>query len=76
MKVLFVCNQNQNRSKTAEHIFRGRFKTKSAGLYNRTPLTEKQISWALALLTISTTVASVVSLLSYFKVFLPFQFHS
>ena len=46
MKVLFVCNQNQNRSKTAEHIFRGRFKTKSAGLYNRTPLTEKQISWA------------------------------
>jgi len=46
MKVLFVCNQNQNRSKTAEHIFKGRFKTKSAGLYNTKPVTEKQISWA------------------------------
>lgn len=46
MKVLFICNQNQNRSKTAEHIFKGRFKTKSAGLYNTEPVTERQISWA------------------------------
>ena len=46
MKVLFVCNQNQNRSKTAENLFRGKFKTKSAGLYNEKPITEKQISWA------------------------------
>jgi len=46
MKVLFVCNQNQNRSRTAEKIFRARFETKSAGLYNENPLTEKQISWA------------------------------
>lgn len=46
MKVLFICNQNQNRSKTAEKIFKDRFKTKSAGLYNEKPVTEKQISWA------------------------------
>ncbi len=46
MKVLFVCNQNQNRSKTAEEIFKGRFQTKSAGLYNEKPVTQKQLSWA------------------------------
>ncbi len=46
MNVLFICNQNQNRSKTAEKIFKDRFKTKSAGLYNEKPVTEKQISWA------------------------------
>lgn len=46
MKVLFICNQNQNRSKTAEKIFNKRFKAKSAGLYNLKPVTEKQISWA------------------------------
>ncbi|MBI2650169.1 phosphotyrosine protein phosphatase [Candidatus Woesearchaeota archaeon] len=46
MKVLFICNQNQNRSKTAEELFRNKFKTKSAGLYNEKPVTEKQISWA------------------------------
>ena len=46
MKVLFVCNQNQNRSKTAEELFKDKFKTKSAGLYNEKPVTEKQVSWA------------------------------
>ena len=46
MKVLFICNQNQNRSKTAEEIFKGRFQTKSAGLYNEKPVTAKQLSWA------------------------------
>ncbi|MBI2549541.1 protein tyrosine phosphatase [Candidatus Woesearchaeota archaeon] len=46
MNVLFICNQNQNRSKTAEEIFKDRFNTKSAGLYNAKPVTEKQISWA------------------------------
>jgi predicted protein tyrosine phosphatase len=46
MNVLFVCNQNENRSKTAEEIFKGRFKTKSAGLYNTKPITKKEISWA------------------------------
>ena len=46
MKVLFICNQNQNRSKTAENIFKGKFKTRSAGLYNEKPVTAKQLSWA------------------------------
>ena len=46
MKVLFICNQNQNRSKTAERIFKGRFQTKSAGLYNERPVNEGQLSWA------------------------------
>jgi len=46
MKILFICNQNQNRSKTAEYVFKDSFNTKSAGLYNTKPVTEKQISWA------------------------------
>lgn len=46
MKVLFICNQNENRSKTAEELFKGRFTTLSAGLYNERPITEKQIEWA------------------------------
>ena len=46
MKVLFICNQNQNRSKTAEKLFKGRFNTKSAGLYNGIPVTKKLLSWA------------------------------
>jgi len=46
MKILFVCNQNQDRSKTAEELFRDRFETKSAGLYNERPVTEKEVSWA------------------------------
>ena len=46
MKVLFICNQNENRSKTAESLFKGKFETKSAGLYNEKPVTGKQLSWA------------------------------
>ena len=46
MKVLFICNQNENRSKTAEELFKGRFETKSAGLYNEKPISERQLSWA------------------------------
>ena len=46
MKILFICNQNQNRSKTAEDLFKDKFETKSAGLYNEKPVTKKQISWA------------------------------
>lgn len=46
MKVLFICNQNENRSRTAEEIFKKEFETKSAGLYNERPLDEKQLSWA------------------------------
>ncbi len=46
MKVLFVCNQNRHRSKTAEIIFKGRFETRSAGLFNENPVSEKDLSWA------------------------------
>jgi predicted protein tyrosine phosphatase len=45
-KVLFICNQNQNRSKTAEVIFQNKFQTKSAGLYNKNPVNKKQLAWA------------------------------
>ncbi len=46
MNTLFVCNQNENRSKTAEIIFKNIIETRSAGLYNDSPITAKQISWA------------------------------
>ncbi|HLC65756.1 MAG TPA: phosphotyrosine protein phosphatase [Candidatus Nanoarchaeia archaeon] len=46
MKVLFICNQNKSRSKTAEKVFKGRFTTKSAGLYASNPVRETQLSWA------------------------------
>lgn len=46
MNILFICNQNENRSKTAEEIFKGKFNTKSAGLYNEKPVTKQQMSWA------------------------------
>lgn len=46
MKVLFICNQNQNRSKTAEELFKSRFETKSAGLFTQKPVTKRELSWA------------------------------
>lgn len=46
MRVLFICNQNQNRSRTAEELFARHFDVQSAGLYNEHPVTEQQISWA------------------------------
>ena len=46
MNILFVCNQNENRSKTAEQLFQGQFQTKSAGLYSNNPLAEKELAWA------------------------------
>ena len=46
MNVLFVCNQNKNRSKLAEELFKDRFETKSAGLFNETPVSQSQIQWA------------------------------
>jgi len=46
MKALFVCNQNQHRSPTAEALFKSDFETKSAGLYNGTLLTSSLLEWA------------------------------
>lgn len=46
MRLLFICNQNENRSKTAEELFNVQFESMSAGLYNENPVTEKQLDWA------------------------------
>jgi len=46
MKALFICNQNENRSKTAEKLFSKEFKTKSAGLFNEVPVKEEELEWA------------------------------
>jgi predicted protein tyrosine phosphatase len=35
-----------NRSRTAEELFSNIFETKSAGLFNDTPVTEQQLDWA------------------------------
>ena len=61
MNVLFICNQNQNRSKTAEEIFKDRFNTKSAGLYNDKPVTEKQGSWADAIIVMEEAQCSEIA---------------
>ena len=45
MNILFVCNQGMNRSKTAEVLFKDKYKTRSAGLFNNL-LTEDDLSWA------------------------------
>ena len=50
MNLLFICNQNKNRSKTAAELFQGRFNTRSAGLYNGTLVTKKDLSWADAII--------------------------
>jgi predicted protein tyrosine phosphatase len=35
-----------NRSRTAEELFSSIFETKSAGLFNDTPITEQELGWA------------------------------
>jgi predicted protein tyrosine phosphatase len=61
MKVLFICNQNQNRSKTAENLFKNKFETKSAGLYNEKPVTERQIEWADKIIVMEDSQRSEIS---------------
>lgn len=46
MNVLFICNQNKNRSKTAEHLFQGEWHVRSAGLFNTKPINKATIQWA------------------------------
>ena len=46
MRVIFICNQNQNRSKTAEELFKDSFETKSAGLFCDPPVSKEQVEWA------------------------------
>lgn len=46
MKILFICNQGRNRSRTAAELFASDFKAQSAGLYNDSPVTGQQLVWA------------------------------
>ncbi|PIN82004.1 phosphotyrosine protein phosphatase [Candidatus Woesearchaeota archaeon CG10_big_fil_rev_8_21_14_0_10_30_7] len=46
MNVLFVCNQNKHRSKTAEELFKKKFNTKSVGLYGGKLITQDHLTWA------------------------------
>ena len=48
MNLLFVGNQNEHRSKTAEAIFKDKYNVKSAGIYPtaETVLTEQALEWA------------------------------
>jgi predicted protein tyrosine phosphatase len=46
MRILFVCNQGKHRSKTAEEIFKNKYETRSAGLYNEDPLKKSDLEWA------------------------------
>lgn len=45
-KVLFVCQYNQNRSVAAEHLFKDKFETKSAGLVSGTIVSKAALEWA------------------------------
>ena len=45
MNILFICNQNMYRSRTAEDLFKEALSVKSAGLYNN-PVTAEQLEWA------------------------------
>jgi predicted protein tyrosine phosphatase len=45
MNILFICNQNMHRSKTAEDLFKGMLSVQSAGLYNNL-VTAEQMEWA------------------------------
>ncbi|HLC90658.1 MAG TPA: protein tyrosine phosphatase [Candidatus Nanoarchaeia archaeon] len=46
MNLLFICNQNENRSKTAAELFKDTCNTKSAGLYSKQKVSRKDISWS------------------------------
>lgn len=61
MKILFICDQNLNRSRTAEKLFRGRFETQSAGLYNDNPVSKNQIKWADVIATMEGRQANEVA---------------
>lgn len=48
-KVLFICNQNQNRSPTAELLFKDMFETKSGGLFcedSKKLVNKRLLNWA------------------------------
>lgn len=61
MNVLFICNQNKNRSRTAEELFKHKYNTKSAGLYNETPVNLKEIEWADTIIVMENTQRTEIS---------------
>ena len=61
MKTLFICNQNENRSKTAELLFRDLFETKSAGLFNKNPVSEKELNWADLIIVMEESQRKILS---------------
>jgi predicted protein tyrosine phosphatase len=61
MKVLFVCNQNKNRSRTAEQLFKSRFETKSAGLFNKNPVKASDLEWADLVIVMEDSQRSEIS---------------
>jgi len=61
MKVLFICNQNENRSKTAEIIFKTRYNTKSAGLFCENPLKKEDILWAELVIVMEDRQRKIIS---------------
>lgn len=46
MKVLFVCNQGRNRSRTAAQVFQSIYETRAAGLYSEPPVSAQDLAWA------------------------------
>jgi predicted protein tyrosine phosphatase len=48
MRLLFICNVNINRSKTAEELFKEKYETQSAGLHELAinPVTGELLQWA------------------------------
>ena len=47
LKILFVCSFNQQRSPTAEKLFKNEYDTKSAGIYSEEkPVTRELLDWA------------------------------
>jgi len=46
VKLLFICSQNMNRSRTAEDLFKRKYETRSAGVYNEHQVTAKELEWA------------------------------
>jgi len=45
LKLLFICNMNMHRSKTAEEKYKGVFETRSKGLYDKI-VHEEDMDWS------------------------------
>ncbi len=68
MKLLFVCHQNVNRSKTAERIFKEKYETRSAGAFvfntnsERNPLKKEDLEWADLIVVMEEPLRKEISL--------------